>query len=407
MRILIINHYSGSVELGMEYRHFYLAKELQALGHEVSIVASEFSHLRIAQPVQSTKKWTEHLGISHLWLSGRSYSGNGKRRLFNMLDFSGSLWHNALNIAVQRKPEIILASSPHPFCSYGAARLARIAGAKFIFEIRDLWPLSLMELGSMSPNHPLIRLLDHAEAYGCTHAHRVVSLLPCVDDYMARRGINWGKWAWVPNGISPSEWEMPVRISGPAVETLSTLKAQGFSIVGYAGTHGLANSLDTLLDTAKLMQGENVVFVLVGGGSEKAALQRWVQVERLKNVRFFDPVDKPQIPALLQQFDVAYIGSPRQPLYRFGIAPNKLMDYMMAGRPVLMAIDAGNDPVAEAGCGLSVQPEDPQALAQGIRSLLGLSEDERKVLGQRGQAFVLKNHTYSVLAKRFLAACSR
>ena len=404
----MINHYSGSVELGMEYRHFYLAKELQALGHEVSIVASEFSHLRIAQPVQSTKKWTEHLGISHLWLSGRSYSGNGIRRLFNMLDFSRSLWHNALNIAVQRKPEIILASSPHPFCSYGAARLARIAGAKFIFEIRDLWPLSLMELGSMSPNHPLIRLLDHAEAYGCRHAHRVVSLLPCVDDYMERRGVHRDKWTWVSNGILPSEWQTPcVKVSDRLAETLSTLKAQGFSIVGYAGTHGLANSLDTLIDSAKLMQGENVAFVLVGGGSEKAALQRRAQVEGLKNVWLIDAVNKPQIPALLQRFDVAYIGLRRQSVYRFGIAPNKLMDYMMAGKPILHAVEAGNDPVGESGCGLTVQPEDPRALAQGIRSLLGLSEDERKVLGRRGQAFVLKNHTYPVLAKRFLATCSQ
>jgi len=268
--------------------------------------------------------------------------------------------------------------------------------------------LSLMELGSMSPNHPLIRLLDHAEAYGCRHAHRVVSLLPCVDDYMERRGVHRDKWTWVSNGILPSEWQTPcVKVSDRLAETLSTLKAQGFSIVGYAGTHGLANSLDTLIDSAKLMQGENVAFVLVGGGSEKAALQRRAQVEGLKNVWLIDAVNKPQIPALLQRFDVAYIGLRRQSVYRFGIAPNKLMDYMMAGKPILHAVEAGNDPVGESGCGLTVQPEDPRALAQGIRSLLGLSEDERKVLGRRGQAFVLKNHTYPVLAKRFLATCSQ
>jgi glycosyltransferase involved in cell wall biosynthesis len=93
-------------------------------------------------------------------------------------------------------------------------------------------------------------------------------------------------------------------------------------------------------------------------------------------------------------------------LFRFGIAPNKLMDYMMASRPVLMAIDSGNDPVAEAGCGLTVKPENPQAVAQGIRSLLSLSEDERKIMGERGRAYVLKHHTYQELAKRFLVACN-
>src|SRR5690606_6102044 len=106
---------------------------------------------------------------------------------------------------------------------------------------------------------------------------------------------------------------------------------------------------------------EDMAFVLVGGGPDKPALQRWVAAERLSNVFFFDPIPKVQIPALLQRFDVAYIGWRRQPLYRFGIAPNKLMDYMMAARPILHAVEAGNDPVAEAGCGLTVTPEDPPA----------------------------------------------
>ncbi|MFD2270332.1 glycosyltransferase [Undibacterium arcticum] len=107
---------------------------------------------------------------------------------------------------------------------------------------------------------------------------------------------------------------------------------------------------------------------------KKKALLRRAQAEQLSNVWFLDPVSKEQIPALLQRFDVAYLGMQRQPLFRFGIAPNKLMDYMMAGRPVLMAIESGNDPVREANCGLTIQPEDPQAMVDGIRTLLTLSE---------------------------------
>jgi glycosyltransferase involved in cell wall biosynthesis len=163
-------------------------------------------------------------------------------------------------------------------------------------------------------------------------------MLPKVCEYMESRGMAPDKLHIVPNGIDPAEW----LVDSPALQSttkdmLSDLKAQGLSIVGYAGTHGVANALDIFLDAAKLMHAEKVAFVLVGGGPNKAPLQQRAQVEGLQNVWFIDPVKKEQIPALLQWFDVAYIGWHRQPLYRFGIAPNKLMDYMMAARPVLHA----------------------------------------------------------------------
>ncbi|HPL82168.1 MAG TPA: glycosyltransferase family 4 protein, partial [Anaerolineaceae bacterium] len=246
-----------------------------------------------------------------------------------------------------------------------------------------------------------------AEDYAYHHADIVVSMLPKVREYMESRGMAPHKLHIVPNGIDPAEWQADnPALLGSAREELVRVKTKGMFIVGYAGTHGLANSLDTLLDAARLMKDENVAFVLVGDGPDKATLQRRALAEKLCNVLFLDPVKKDQIPALLQWFDVAYIGLQKQPLFRFGIAPNKLMDYMMAGRPVLMAIDAGNDPVGEAGCGLTVAPEDPQAVVHGIHSLLVLNEDVRKAMGQRGRTFVLEHHTYPVLAQRFLNACN-
>ena len=118
----------------------------------------------------------------------------------------------------------------------------------------------------------------------------------------------------------------------------------------------------------------------------------------------FAPIPKAQIPDLLGAFDIAYIGWQRVPIYRFGIAPNKLMDYMMARRAVLHSVEAGNDPVAEAGCGLTVAPESAQAVADGLLRLAACSSAERAAMGERGRAFVLANHTYPVLAQRFLEA---
>jgi glycosyltransferase involved in cell wall biosynthesis len=159
-----------------------------------------------------------------------------------------------------------------------------------------------------------------------------------------------------------------------------------------------------LLDAAALLKGEPFSFVLVGDGMEKPRLALRVRDEGLHNVRMFDPIPKAQIASLLREIGIAYIGWQRQPIYRFGIAPNKLMDYMMAGCAVLHSVEAGNDPVAEAGCGLTVPPEDAQAVAQGVRTLAALPPEVRRQMGQRGLAYVVANHNYQTLARRFVDA---
>jgi glycosyltransferase involved in cell wall biosynthesis len=146
--------------------------------------------------------------------------------------------------------------------------------------------------------------------------------------------------------------------------------------------------------------------VLVGDGAERARLARRVAAEGLTNVRLFEPIAKRSIPALLRALDVAYIGLQRVPIFRFGIAPNKLMDYMMAGCAVLSAIEAGNDPVGESGCGVSVQAESPAAIAAGLRVLAALPAEARRAMGQRGRRHVAEHHTWPVLARRFVEAVS-
>jgi len=389
----------------MEYRSYYLAREWVRLGHKVQIVASAQSHIRAQQPqLAGQRQMNETIdGIQYTWFKTPAYSGNGIGRVRNMASFVSRLFRESKRVGRLFKPDVVIASSTYPMDIWPAHRIAKLAKAKLVFEVHDLWPLSPMELGGMSKWHPFIILVQAAERHAYRHADVVVSMLPNVREYMESRGMASHKLHIVPNGIDPAEWsaDSPA-LQDATKDVLSGLRAQGLSIVGYAGTHGVANALDIFLDAAKLMHAEKIAFVLVGGGPNKSALQKRVQTEDLHNVYVMDSVKKEQIPALLQWFDVSYIGAHRQPLYRFGIGPNKLMDYMMAGRPILMAIESGNDPVGEANCGMTIKPEDPQAVTQGIRCLLALSEYERKEMGQRGREFVLKEHTYPILARRFL-----
>ena len=407
MRILYLNHYAGSPQHGMEYRPYYLAREWVRAGHEVQMIAASYSHVRTHQPeLGGDASHDETIaGIAYRWLATPRYAGNGVGRVRNIALFLGRLWRESARWADWR-PDAVIASSTYPMDIWIARRIARRARAKLVYEVHDLWPASPIELSGMSPRHPFIMMCQKAENDAYRDADLVVSMLPKVSGHMAEHGLDLRKLHIVPNGISLDEWgDADGGELVPALaEHLAALRSAGRTVVGYAGSHGLPNALDTLLDAAALLRDTNVSFVLVGDGHEKERLAARVRDERLANVALFAPIPKAKIPRLLAAFDIAYIGWQRVPIYRFGIAPNKLMDYMMARRAVLHSVDAGNDPVAEAGCGLTVPPESPQAVADGLLRLAACSTAERAAMGERGRAFVLANHTYPVLAERFLEA---
>lgn len=266
-----------------------------------------------------------------------------------------------------------------------------------------MWPLSPIELGGMHRRHPFIMLVQAAEDYAYRHADAVVSLLPKVREYMESRGMAPHKLHCIPNGFDPEEWSGTERaVCADIGEAILSEKQAGKFAIGYAGSHGRPNSLDALLDAANCLTEKKFAFFLVGDGLEKLRLRQRVIDEKLTNVWMFDPVPKKEIPFLLSRFDAVYVGGPRAPLYRFGVSPNKLLDYMMAGIPVVYAIEAGNDPVAEAGCGYSVAAEDGTAIADAIARLARLSIEERRMMGARGREHAMRHYAYPQLAKKFL-----
>jgi glycosyltransferase involved in cell wall biosynthesis len=400
MKILLINHYAGSPELGMEYRPYYLAREWVRAGHQVLILAASQSHVRSKQPAPGSHRID---GVSYQFYETPEYSGNGLGRVKNIWSFCRQVWKDADILASGFEPDVVIGSSTYPMDMWVARRIAKKAKAKLVYEVHDLWPLSPIELSGMSPSHPFAMLCQKAENDAYRDADIVVSMLPKVQGHMASHGLDLKKLVIVPNGITLDEWQgEPPALSEELTGYFD--EQEGRVVVGYAGSHGLPNALDVLLDAAHLLKDEPISIVMVGGGHEKARLASRVRAEGLTNVTMFDPIPKAQIPALLARLDIAYIGWQRTPIYRFGIAPNKLMDYMMAERAVLHSVEAGNDPVAEAQAGLTVPPEDPIAVAAGLRRLAALSVEERAEMGRRGRAFVLAEHTYPVLAKRFVDA---
>ena len=325
----------------------------------------------------------------------------------NIAVFLDHLWYDTPRLQRDFRPDVVIASSTYPMDIWVARRIARRCRARLVYEVHDLWPLSPIELSGMSPRHPFIRLCQAAEDAAYRDADVVISMLPKVHGHMAAHGLDLKKLHIVPNGITLDEWQAkPPPLRDDVAAALAAAAAQG-TVVAYAGSMGSPNALDTLLDAAALLRHEPLRFVLLGSGHEQARLAQRVAAEGLANVVLLPPIPKAQVPAFLAQVHIAYIGWQRVPIYRFGIAPNKLMDYMMAGCAVLHSVEAGNDPVAESGCGLTVAPESAQAVADGLRRLAALPTDERRAMGGRGRAFVLAQHSYPVLARRFIEAMQR
>lgn len=399
MKILLINHYAGGPAYGMEYRPYHLAREWSRLGHEVTIVGATYSHLRYRNPHATASKIELVDGIRMIWLSAPSYRGNGIARAVNILTFATRLMAASGGLARRIQPNLVITSSTHPMDVYAGSRIRRLTGGTWFHEVHDLWPLTLVELGGMPRWHPFIALLQAAEDHAYRKADRVVSMLPAALPYMEGRGLDSARFQYVPNGVAVDDWRYQEPLPTGHLEVLNRLQTESRFIVGYAGGFALSNDLVSFLESLRHLQRSDVHFVLVGDGEHRGELERRYAGER---ITFLPSVPKAVIPSVLERFDACFVGYKRSSLYRFGVNPNKMFDYMMAARPIICAIEAANDPVGEIGAGLTVQPEDPAAIAHAIELLAAEPDRVRKARGEKARQYVLERYDYRVLAAHFL-----
>lgn len=412
MNILLINHYAGSIYHGMEYRPYYLAKKWVEKGHNVTIIAASYSHLRTDQ--DDICKNNEKIdmqdidGINYLYLNTPIYSGNGVSRFKNMISFVWQLYKQRKFLVQKFNPDVVIGSSTYPLDMIPAKAIAKLANAKVFFEVHDLWPLSPMELGNMSKYHPFIQIMQFGENFAYKHSYAVISMLPKAEEHMLEHGLKKGKFHYIPNGFNQNDWILNGNSEKFRYDSeLSALKSKYKLLIGYAGGHNISNALDDFIQAIKINDNPSIAYCFVGKGTEKKKLYEYSRQHNLNNVYFFDAIPKLEIPIFLEYMDILYIGWKKKSLYRFGVSPNKLFDYMMAKKPILHAIEAGNDLVQEAGCGISVVPENPEAISKGITLISSLSEDERIIMAKKGYDYVLENHEYEVLANKFLKVINK
>lgn len=395
--IWIINQYASTPNTGFIGRHYYLAQELADLGYKVYVVSASYTHSQ-SNPVSFEEDYKfEDFGdnFKFLWLKTPVYQkSTSKRRVLNWFEFGWKI--KGLNKIIKDKPDVILYSSLSLVGFLGAERLAKKNKVPLIFEVRDIWPLSLMEIGGYSASHPFVRFLQWVEDRAYQKSDKVISNLKNAVDHMVSRGLDPQKFYWIPNGFSSKEVATKEALPNNIEKQLPENKF----IVGYTGSIGIANCLQNLIGAAiKLQDRSDIHFAIVGKGEYKEVLQQQVADHQLSNVTFIDPIPKTQIQSMLDKFGTCYIGLKKDPLFRFGVSPNKLFDYLYAGKPVIYAIDSGKyKPVSDAGAGYEVTPENTDELICTIEKLAAMPETERRVMGENGCKYVKDLYDYKALA---------
>ena len=404
MKILLINHYAGSKEYGMEYRAYYLAKEWVKLGHQVTIVAASFSHLRLKNP-DVKKDYQEEMieGIRYIWMNTPSYEGSLKR-ILNMGTFVMKVNKHTKMFSKDCQPELVIAGSCYPLDNYVAYKIAKLSGAKYTYEVRDIWPLSPMLIGGYSPKHPFIWVMQKAEDYAYKHVDKVVSLLWNAEGHMKERGLAPGKFVCVPNGYYPDEWTEEKRnLPLPEEHKKAFDGLKGKIIVGFAGGFAASGNVITLVKSAvELKDRADIHFVLVGKGPELASYDKVISENGLTNVTVLPAVAKKLIPAINKHFDIAHLGGLHSELHQYGTSYNKMTDYMLSGVPIVQSVDEPGSVVERVGCGIRVEAENVKAVARAIEKLAAMTAEERRAMGEKGRKYVEENLPWSKLAVDFL-----
>ncbi|ROQ47063.1 glycosyltransferase involved in cell wall biosynthesis [Marinobacter sp. 3-2] len=397
--VWIINQYASTPDFGYAGRHYYLGKELAKRGYTVFLITSASHHLLRKKPALASDFELEEQeeGFTVVWVRMPHYEqAHSKGRILGWFLFSWRL--RKLFRQIPDSPDVVVCSSPSLLSFLGAKTLARRVGAKLVFEVRDIWPMTLMDIGGYSRRHPFIRLMQWVEDKAYRDSDRVVSNLKNSVEHMVSRGMKREKFAWVPNGFSMDEVSLNSSLNARAVDQLP----QDKFIVGYTGTLGVANSLYTLVDAAERLRGHGeIAFVLVGDGKERAALKKLVAKKGLDNVFFVDPIPKVEIQAILAKFDACYLGLSKDPLFRFGVSPNKLFDYLYSGKPIIYGIESGDyRPVEDAAAGIQIDAEDDEQLADATIELYQMSPERRAAMGANGRKAALEQYEYGQLAEK-------
>jgi glycosyltransferase involved in cell wall biosynthesis len=409
MRIWILNHYALPPDRAGGTRHYEFGRLMAARGHDVTIFASSFNHFsQREERLPAGERLRVQLidGVRFVWIRTTPYQRNDRRRMLNMASYAAGV------LGAQHRfprPDVVVGSCVHPMAVAAAALIGTVRRAPFVFEVRDLWPQTLIDMGALAGRGAAARMLRAAERFLYHRARLVISLLPGAAEYITASGVPKEKIIFIPNGIAQLTPAPPGPATSALADRIRALRASGSLVAGYVGSHGAANGVDVLVRAAAVLRDRgagHIALVLVGDGPDKQRCEQLAAGLGLGDDRvlFAPPVPKREVPALLEALDVTLFPLRDVPVFRYGLSSNKLFDYLASGRPVISATGLTDNPVRASGGGICVRPEAPEAVADALAELAAAGPQARRQLGEQGQAWVYRHHDMTMLGEQFLRA---
>ncbi len=411
MKILYVSQYFPPEMGAPAARAAELAHHWAEAGHEVSVLTGFPNHPTGVVPPEwrnRLRRLTYHenagrVNVFRTWLWPLP-NRKAHERMRNYASFCLSASLRGLTVP---RPDVVIATSPQLLVGPAGWWIAFSRQIPFVFEVRDLWPESLIAVGADNKDSLLYHALSATAKFLYQRAHLIVVVAPAFKDHLIQHWrVPAEKIAVVENGVETDLFAP----SPPAASDSfrQQLGVAGKFLVSYVGTMGNAHGLETLLDAAAQLQQKSpdVLFLLIGEGAEKARIKSLAESRALDNVQFLDQQPRETIPAFISASDACLVLLKKTDVFKT-VIPTKMLEFMSCARPVILGVDGQARRIVEdAGAGLVIEPENSAALAHSITQLAA-NRELRESLGQKGREYILRNFSRREMAEKYVDILKR
>lgn len=402
--VWIFNHYAHGTYFNKGGRHYWFAKNLLKKGYEPTIFCASTRHnsdMSVDIP-GGTYRLKSVEKIPYVFVKTTKYK-NGIERIKNMWNFYKNLYPSTAEYGKEYgKPDVILASSVHPLTLLAGIKIAKKYNVPCICEIRDLWPETIVQYGTLKKNSLVAKLLYKGEKWLYNKADKLIFTIPGGKDYVEEIGLSSSKVRYINNGVDLEEYNKNKEEFIYSDEHLDNPSI--FKIL-YTGSMGVANELTYLVQAAEKVQEkgiDNIQFILFGHGSQREKLKEYVQNKGLTNIVFKEKVEKKFIPNILSRSDLNVFTGKHIPLYKYGLSLNKLFDYIASGKPTLSNMESGYDILVKHDCGKSVKGGSVEALVDGILEFYNMDQKEYDQYCENSLV-AIQNYDFKILTDKLEA----
>lgn len=379
-------------------RGWFLVDEMRRAGHPVVVITSDSNNLVDVPVLHQRVTVVDADGVKIVWLRTMKYSvAKSLRRIMSWFHFEWNLFR--LSKESLERPDVIIVSSLSLLTILNGLLLRSKYKCRLVFEVRDIWPLTIVEEGGFNERNLFVRGLAWLERLAYRKSDAIVGTMPNLGTHV-RNEIGLDRPVFcIPMGVAEDQL-----VEGPALAhdyVERYLSSDKFKVV-HAGTIGITNALDVFFEAAQAMRDEvDVEFVIVGDGALKEGYAR--KYGHLPNLVFAEKVSRNQVQSVLVKGSVLYFSVHDSKVWDYGQSLNKVIDYMLAAKPVIASYNGYPSMINESGCGVFVPAADVEAVVAAVRDMKSKSVEERSVMGERGRQWLLDNRRYSKLAQDYLS----